>query len=282
MAGKNQQMKITKAVIPAAGFGTRFLPITKSVPKEMLPVGDKPIIQIVVEELVKAGIKDIIFVVSAYKRAIEDYFNPHFELETLLSRAGKDKELAEVRRLSNLANFIFIRQKRIGGTGDAILTAQPAVGNNPFLIFWGDDFIVARPSRAKQLITAFNQYQATILGAIRTENPEDGGKYGFAVGEKVKKGIVKVKKLIEKPGVGKAPSFLATVSGFVFIPEIFAALKIAQKKVGLGRELYYIDGLNILCHTQPIYALELKNARYYDTGNKLEYLKTVIEFGKNI
>jgi len=272
-------MKITKAVIPAAGFGTRFLPITKSIPKEMLPLVDRPIIQVVVEELVDAGIKDIIFVVSPHKRAIEDYFNPHFELETILERAGKEKELKEVKRLFKLANFVFIRQKRMGGTGDAILTAEPAVGKEPFLVFWGDDFIVAEPSRAKQLIKAFNKYQAPILGCIKTEKPEDGGRYGFACGKEMEKGLIKVSDLIEKPGIGKAPSKMAVVSGFILTGDIFEHLHKIQKQIGEKRELYYLDGLNDYRKKKPVYALELEKAKYYDTGNKLEYLKAVVEFG---
>lgn len=272
-------MKITKAVIPAAGFGTRFLPITKSIPKEMLPIVDKPIIQLVVEELVEAGIKDIVFIVNPHKRAIEDYFNPHFELETLLEKNNKHKELGEIRRIFSLANFVFVRQKRMGGTGDAILTAEPAVGNQPFLVFWGDDFVLAQPSRAKQLMAIYERYQAPILGAIRTEKPEDGGKYGFVVGQEVEEGVIKVKDLVEKPGVGKAPSPWAVVSGYAFTPEIFPALKTASKRLGPGQELYYTEGLNQLKKKQPIYALVLEKARFFDTGNKLEYLKTVVEFG---
>lgn len=272
-------MKITKAVIPAAGFGTRFLPITKSIPKEMLPLVDRPIIQIVVEELVDAGIKDIIFVVSPHKRAIEDYFNPHFELETLLEKAGKVKELKEVKRLFKLANFVFVRQKKMGGTGDAILTAEPAIGREPFLVCWGDDFIVAQPSRAKQLIKAFDKYQAPILGCIKTEKPEDGGRYGFACGKETEKGLIKVNELIEKPGIGKAPSKMAVVSGFVLTGEIFKHLHQVQKEIGEKRELYYLDGLNEYRKKKPVYALELEKAKYYDTGNKLEYLKAVVEFG---
>ncbi|MBM3209592.1 UTP--glucose-1-phosphate uridylyltransferase [Candidatus Shapirobacteria bacterium] len=270
--------KITKAVIPAAGFGTRFLPITKSIPKEMLPVIDKPIIQIVVEELVEAGIKDIILVVSPYKRAIEDYFNPHFELETLLEKNNKAKELKEIRRLFRLANFIFIRQKQMGGNGDAILTAAPAVGNDPFLAFWGDDFMVAKPSRARQLLAAFEKCQSSVLATIRTQKAEDGAKYGFAVGKTVDERIIKVEKLIEKPGIGKAPSPWAVICG-AYTPAFFSALEKAKKKLGEGKELYYIDGLNILRETDPLFALELANVRYYDAGNKLDYLKTVVEFG---
>jgi UTP--glucose-1-phosphate uridylyltransferase len=167
----------------------------------------------------------------------------------------------------------------MGGTGDAILTAEPAIGHEPFLVCWGDDFIVAEPSRAKQLLKAFNKYRAPVLGCIKTEKPEDGGRYGFACGKEIEKGLIKVTKLIEKPGIGKAPSKMAVVSGFVLTGEIFEHLHKVQKKIGEKRELYYIDGINEYRKKKPVYALELENAKYYDTGNKLEYLKTVVEFG---
>ena len=271
-------MQVSKAIIPVAGFGTRFLPVAKSIPKEMLPILDKPIVQFVVEELVEAGIKDIIFVTSGYKKAIEDYFNPHFELEYLLGVKGKTDELKQIKRLSNLANLVFIRQKEIAGNGDAILTAQPAVGDEPFLAFWGDDLVVAKPSRTQQLIKAFERYNATILGCFRTENPEDGGKCGFVTGTQIAKRVMKVKDLVEKPGIGKAPSSWVAKSGNLFTPEIFISLREAQKKIRGQRELTYIDGLNELKKKQSVYALELE-AQYYDTGDKLEYLKTVVEFG---
>lgn len=270
--------KITKAVIPVAGFGTRLLPITKTIPKEMLPVGDKPILQLVVEELVSAEIKEIILIVSGYKKALEDYFQPFFELEVLLEKAGKTAELEEIRRLSNLAKFIFVRQKEMRGTGDAILTAEPAVGNEPFVVSWGDDLLVAKPSRTKQLLAAFAKYQACILGATKTKDPEDGMKYGFAIGDQVEKGLVKIENIIEKPGFGKAPSQTALVSGFVFTPDIFPGLKEAQKEIGDKRELLYIDGLLKVRKAKPIYALEIKNSQYFDTGNKLAYYKTFFEF----
>lgn len=260
------KMRLKKAVVLAAGYGTRFLPVTKSIPKEMLPVVDKPIVQ-------------IIFVISSHKRALEDHFNPFFELEYQLAKAGKKRQLGEIKKISSLADFVFVRQKEMAGTGDGILTAQPALGREPFLLFWGDDFIVAKPSRARQLIKAFEKYQACILGAVKTTDPQDGGRYGFAVGKEVAKGVVKVEKLVEKPGVGKAPSRLAIVSGFVFTPEIFDTLLLAKKKIK-RREIHYnIDGLNPLIKKEPVYALELKKARYYDTGNKLEYLKAVVSFG---
>lgn len=270
--------KVTKAIIPAAGFGTRFLPQTKAMPKEMLPIVDKPVIQYVVEELVDAGITDIIIVTGWNKRAIEDHFDTNFELEMLLEQSGKMEMLEEVRRITHLANFYYLRQKGPKGNATPILNAAPIIGDEPFLVLFGDDFITAQPSRAAQLIAAYNEFQVSILGAIRTKNPEDTKRYGFAAGKEVRKGVIKVSDLIEKPGPKNAPSDLAVVSGFVFSPDMFEAIKEAQKNLEAGKELVYIDALNILMQRQSVYAVEITGAKYYDTGNKLEYLKTVVEF----
>lgn len=270
--------KVTKAVIPAAGFGTRFLPQTKAMPKEMIPIVDKPVIQYVVEELVDAGIKDIIIVTGWNKRAIEDHFDTNFELEMLLQQGGKLEMLEEVRRITNLANFYYVRQKGPKGNATPILNARPIIGDEPFLVLWGDDFITAKPTRTQQLIEAYNQYNASILGAIRTKKVEDTKRYGFAAGTEVKKGVIKVANLIEKPGPKNAPSDLAVVSGFLFTPEIFDCIEEAKRNLVGSSELVYIDALNILMKKQPVYAVEIKGAKYYDTGNKLEYLKTVVEF----
>lgn len=270
--------KVTKAIIPAAGFGTRFLPQTKAMPKEMLPIVDKPVIQYVVEELVDAGIKDIIIVTGWNKRAIEDHFDTNFELDMLLQESGKMELLEEVRRITNLANFYYVRQKGPKGNATPILNAKPIIGDEPFLVLWGDDFITAEPSRTKQLIAAYEEYGGSILGAIRTKKPEDTKRYGFAGGEELKKGVIKVKSLIEKPGPKNAPSDLAVVSGFIFTPEIFSCIEEAKQNLEAGKELVYIDALNLLMKKQYVYAVEVKGAKYYDTGNKLEYLKTVVEF----
>lgn len=271
-------MKVKKVVIPAAGFGTRFLPATKAMPKEMLPVVDKPIIQYVVEEAVEAGIEDVIIITGSHKRPIEDHFDYPFELEQLLLKTGKKKELAEVRRIATLANFVYLRQKGPLGNATPILNARHLLGDDPFLVLWGDDFIVAKPSRTKQLLAAYEKYGATILGAIRTDKKEDTLRYGFADGEMIEKGIMRVTKLIEKPGPTNAPSNLATVSGFIFTPDIFEAIDQVQSKLAKGQELIYIDALNILLKEKPIYACEISHGVYYDTGNKLEYLKTVVQF----
>jgi len=279
---KPESFKITKAVIPAAGFGTRFLPWTKAVPKEMLPVVDKPVIQIVVEELVEAGIKEIIFVVSKGKEAIRNYFSPNPALEKLLAKNGKEKELEEIKRLNNLAKFHFVEQLPLGrgGTGVAILSAEKFIGQEPFLVLWGDDFIVAQPSRTRQLLACFEKYQGTIFSCLKREDPESGLRYGFAQGGEIEPGILKVSNLVEKPGFGKQPTPYAIVSGFVFLPSIFENLKKAVEKFGQEREVHYnIDGVLPSLDKEPAYALEIKNAKFYDTGNKFEYLKTVVDFG---
>lgn len=268
--------KIRKAVVPVAGYGTRFLPASKAMPKEMLPIVDKPVIQYVVEELAEAGIEQIIFVTSWHKRAIEDHFDRHLELEAKLEKAGKLEQLEKIKKLSSLAQFVYVRQKEARGNGDAILTAEKIVGDEPFIVLWGDDFITAEPSRTKQLIEAYNKYETTILGGVRTDNPEDTKRYGFAKGEEVEDGVIKVTDLIEKPGPENPPSNLAIVSGFVFTPDIFRALK--ECDVAEGNELVYVDGVNQLRKEgQDCMAMEIKGGRYYDCGNVTEYLKTNVE-----
>ena len=274
--------KIRKAVIPAAGLGTRFLPQTKAVPKEMLPIIDKPVIQYVVEELVDAGIKDIIIVTGHNKRAIEDHFDtPSRDLVEGLISGGKEKKylLDTIERISKLANFIYIRQKGPYGNGTPLLNVKHLIGDEPFIYTWSDDFILAKPSRFKQLIKAYEKYGSSCLASIRAVKDEDYERYGFADGEEVEPGIVDVKKLIEKPGKKKAPSDLATVSGFLFTPDIFDYIDEALKKTKGGNELYYNDALKLMLKDgKKIMAVEIKGGKYYDTGNKLEYLKTVIEF----
>jgi UTP--glucose-1-phosphate uridylyltransferase len=268
--------KIRKAVIPAAGYGTRFLPVTKAMPKEMLPIVDKPVIQYVVEELVEAGIEQIIIVTGWHKRAIEDHFDRHLELEYKLKESGKLEQLEEIKKLSEMAEFVYVRQRQQRGNGDAILTAKNIVGDEPFIVFWGDDFISAEPSRARQLISAYDKYQTTILGGVRTNDPADAKKYGFAKGIEMADGAIKIEELIEKPGMDKMPSNLAIVSGQVYSPDIFSALE--SINVREGEELVYIDGVNKLREEgKDAYAVEIKNGKYYDCGNVDQYLKTNIE-----
>lgn len=274
--------KITKALIPAAGFGTRFLPQTKAMPKEMMPLVDKPIIQRVVEELVEAGIETIVIVTGLYKRAIEDHFDNQYELEEKLAKSGKEKELEMVRKISDLAEFIYIRQKGPMGNATPILNSRHIMGDEPFLLFWGDDFIDAEPSRAKQLIQAYEKYNSMIIGALRITSEDGFKKYGFAGGEEVEPGVIKVDKVIEKPGSREAsPSDLASISGFVITSDIYNFLEEAKSNLQEGEELVYLSGIQgAINNGIPVHAIELKNAVYRDTGNKLEYLKTVVEYGK--
>ncbi len=274
-------MKIKKAVIPAAGFGTRFLPQTKAMPKEMLPIVDKPIIQYVVEEAVDAGIEDIIIVTGWHKRTIEDHFDYPFELVKRLQDSGKEKELQEVKRVADMANFIYVRQKGPLGNATPIWNTRHIIRNEPFLVLFGDDFIVSEPSRTKQIIAAYEKYGSSILSSMRKSSPEDAKRYGYVAGEEVEPGTFKVSEIVEKPGPDKMPSDMAILSGYIFTPEIFGCIDELIKKgqVGPGGEYVYTDALNLLRQQgQDVYAVEIKKGTYYDTGNKLEYLKTVVEF----
>lgn len=270
--------KITKVIIPAAGFGTRFLPQTKALPKEMLPIVDKPVIQYVVEEAVSAGIEDVIIVTGYTKRAIEDHFDlPNAELVNNLQQGNKFQLLEQVKKISDLANFIYIRQKGPYGNATPIKSAQHLIYDEPFLVLWGDDFVYANPSRAQQLIDAYYRYRTTILCGVKTTKKEDAKRYAFVEGEELEKGVWRVNRLIEKPGIKKAPSDLAIVSGYVLTPDIFSVLN--TQKPGKGGEYYLPEAIDVLAQHHPVYAIEVKNGQYYDTGNKFEYLKTVVEFG---
>lgn len=274
-------MRIRKVVIPAAGFGTRFLPQTKAMPKEMLPIVDKPVIQHVVEEAVAAGIEDVIIVTGWHKRTIEDHFDYPFELINRLQDSGKEKEMAEVKRVSEMANFIYIRQKGPLGNAVPIWNARHIIGNEPFLVLFGDDFIISEPSRTQQLIAAYEKHGASILSSMRRPAPEDAKRYGYVAGQEVESGTYKVSDIIEKPGQDKMPSDMAIMSGYIFTPEIFGCIgeMIEKGQTGAGGEYVYTDALNLLRQKgQDVYAVEIKNGSYYDTGNKLEYMKTVVEF----
>jgi len=278
-------MKIRKVVIPAAGFGTRFLPQTKAMPKEMLPVVDKPIIQYVVEEAVAAGIEDIIIVTGYHKRTIEDHFDrPSMELVENLRMGGEKKLplLKATEKISNMANFIYVRQKGPYGNGTPLMNVRHIIGDEPFLYTWSDDFITAEPkSRFQQLIEVYEEFGCSVLAGIKAVKDEDYDRYGFAGGEQIRDGIIDidVDKIIEKPGKANAPSNLATVSGFIFTPDIFNYLEKAQANLQEGAELYYNDALKLMLEDgKKVIACEIKNGKYYDTGNKLEYMKANVEF----
>ena len=274
--------KITKVVIPAAGFGTRFLPQTKAMPKEMLPVIDKPVIQYVVEEAIDSDVKNIIIITGSNKRAIEDHFDaPSKELIENLKLGGEKKRhcLEEVQAISEMANFIYVRQKGPYGNGTPLLNVQHLIGNEPFIYTWSDDFITATPSRFKQLMTVFEKYQSTCLASIRITDDEDYDRYGFTGGKQIEPYIMDIDRIVEKPGKENAPSNLANVSGYIFTREIFGYLQRALESLKEGEELYYNDALKLMLEDgKRILAVEIKDGKYYDTGNKMEYLKTVVEF----
>jgi len=269
--------RIRKVVIPAAGFGTRFLPQTKAMPKEMLPIVDKPVIQYVVEEAVSSGIKDIIIVTGALKRAIEDHFDvPNAELLQNLENGNKHELIAEVKRISEMANFIYVRQKGPYGNGTPVLSAEPAIEDEPFAVLWGDEFIYAKPPRLAQMIKVYEKYDGIVISGVRIEKKEDLKRYGIADIEKVEGRVYKIKAIVEKPDPDKAPSNLATHGAYILPPEIFNALR--QIKPGKGGELWLTDGINFLKDQGvPVYAVEIENGKYYDTGNKVEYMKTAVE-----
>ena len=268
--------KIRKAVIPAAGFGTRFLPQTKAMPKEMLPIVDKPIVQYIVEELVDAGIEDIIIVTGSHKRTIEDHFDrPSMELVENLRMGGekKAKFLEEAERIASMANFIYVRQKGPYGNGTPLMNVRSIIGDEPFLYTWSDDFIKSEPvSRFRQMIDVYDKYGCSVLASVKAKSDEDYDRYGFAGGEEIEPGLIDAKVIVEKPGREQAPSDLATVSGFILTPDIFGYLN-------EGDELYYNDALKLMLNDgKRVLAYEIKDGKYYDTGNKLEYMKTVVEF----
>jgi UTP--glucose-1-phosphate uridylyltransferase len=271
--------KIRKVVIPAAGFGTRFLPQTKAMPKEMLPVVDKPVIQYVVEEAVASGIEDVIIVTGSSKRAIEDHFDsPNADLIQNLEAGGKTKMISEINRVSEMANFIYIRQKGTYGNGTPVLSAEPAIEQESFAVLWGDEFILSDPPRLAQMIKVHEKYGGIVISGVRIGKKEELSRYGIADITPVEGNVFKINSIMEKPDPDKAPSNLATHGGYILPPEIFPALK--KLNPGKGGEIWLTDAINLLREQKiPIYAVEIVNGKYYDTGNKLEYLKTMVELG---
>jgi UTP--glucose-1-phosphate uridylyltransferase len=273
--------KIKKAVIPAAGFGTRFLPQTKAMPKEMLPIVDKPVIQYVVEEAVEAGIEDIVIATGALKRAIEDHFDvANQDLVKNLLDGGKEEMVRDIKKLSELANFIYVRQKGPYGNGTPVLAAEPIIDHEPFAVLWGDEFIYSKPARLSQMTEVYEKYGGIVISGVRIEKKEDLKRYGIADIEPVEGKVFKIKNIVEKPDPEMAPSDIATHGAYILPPEIFGALKSLQP--GKGGEIWLVDAINKLRDEGvPVYGVEIENGKYYDTGSKLEYMKTVVEFALN-
>lgn len=273
--------KIRKAVIPAAGLGTRFLPQTKASPKEMMPVIDKPIIQYVVEEIVSSGIEDIVIVTGANKRAIEDHFDaPSQELVNLLLSSHKFDHLDNVTRIAELANFIYIRQKGKYGNGTPVLNAEHVIGNEPFAVLWGDEFIYSKPPRLAQMINVYEKYGGIVISGVEILEKETLKKYGIAEVRNLESNIYEILNIIEKPDPNLAPSNIATHGAYILPPEIFEALR--DIAPGKGDEVWLVDAINLL-HKKgvPLYTVVIENGKYFDTGDKFEYLKTITEFGLN-
>lgn len=267
-------MKVRKAIIPAAGLGTRFLPATKAQPKEMLPIVDKPTIQYIIEEAVAAGIQDIIIVTGRNKRSIEDHFDRSIELELELERNGKQELLDMVRPISEMANIHYIRQKEPKGLGHAILTARHFIGGEPFAVLLGDDVVVSKKPCLRQMMDVFEEYKTTILGVQKVAH-EVVSKYGIVDCKHIDDRVYKVKDLVEKPKVEDAPSDIAILGRYIVSPEIFRYLE--SQDAGAGGEIQLTDALRRMAQDEAMYAYDFKGHRY-DVGTKPGFLQANIEF----
>lgn len=270
-------MKVRKAIIPAAGLGTRFLPATKAMPKEMLPIVDKPTIQYIVEEAVASGIEDIIIVIGKGKRAIEDHFDHAFELEQNLINKGKFELLKKVQQSSNMANIHYIRQQEPKGLGHAVWCARKFIGNEPFGVLLGDDIVQAETPCLKQLIHQFEETQSSIIGVQRVPDDETH-RYGI-IDPAVREGNrYKVRRFVEKPPLSEAPSNLAIMGRYILTPDIFELLE--TQEAGAGGEIQLTDAIQRLNQEQNVYAYHFEGVRY-DVGEKLGFILTTIEFALN-
>lgn len=267
-------MRIRKAILPAAGLGTRFLPATKAQPKEMLPIVDKPTIQYVVEEAAASGIEDIIIVTGRGKDVIEDHFDRSLELRIALGRQGKEEQLREIERISELASFCYIRQEEPLGLGHAILVAKALVGNEPFAVLLGDDIIDAEVPCLAQMISAFERFQSPII-AVQQVSREETGSYGIIDPKSVEDSVYQILDLVEKPSPVVAPSDLAIIGRYILTPEIFEALE--RTPPDEGGEIQLTNGLRVLLPTQTMYGFAFRGRRY-DAGSKLGLLKATLQF----
>lgn len=267
-------MNITKAVVPVAGFGTRFLPVTKALPKEMLPIVDKPVVQYVVEELVGSGITDIIFVTGQNKRAVEDHFDYHPELEDWLTESGKQKALTQIRKIAELANFVYVRQKGPYGNGTPVLNVKHLIENEPFVYAFSDDLVLSQTPFTKTMIKAYEREPGIYVG-VKEVKEEEVSKYGIV--EPVKKGSRRIASVVEKPEPKSTPSRLAVFGRYILTPDIFEALE----KVPLGKsgELWIADGIQYLLERKAkAFYTKIEDGEWYTTGDPLSYLKAIRAF----
>ncbi len=272
---QNTPQRVRKAVILVAGFGTRFLPATKAIPKEMLPVLDKPGLQYTVEEVVAAGITDVIFVTGRTKRAIEDHFDANAELELSLMQAGKNDLLRHVQAATELANFLYVRQTQPRGTADATLRAKPIIGNEPFLLLYPDDFLLGHENNVAAMLKVYDEYQAPVMGIYKVPR-RDVVKYGIIRGKHIRGRVHEVFGVVEKPSLREAPSHFASIKGFVFPPTIFPYLE--HVKPGKGGELFLPDAVRDYNEEHSVFACEL-TGDLYDLGSKVGWLKANLALG---
>jgi UTP--glucose-1-phosphate uridylyltransferase len=266
---------VRKAVLPAAGLGTRFLPVTKSIPKEMLPLVDKPAIQYVVEEAVTAGISDVLVITGRGKGAIEDHFDRNIELEQVLARSGKTTMLEEVAAADRLADVHFIRQHEALGLGHAVSVAEPHVAGEPFAVMLGDDIMVDDAALLTRMLAVYEETGGSVL-ALMEVTPEEISAYGALTGELVREGVMRARGVVEKPSPEAAPSNLAVIGRYVFTPGIFDALRETQP--GVGGEIQLTDAIGILLEREPVFGVVFSEGRY-DAGKKVDFLRANIELG---
>mgnify|MGYP000931448416 FL=1 len=267
-------MKVRKAIIPAAGLGTRFLPATKAQPKEMLPIVDKPILQYIIEEAVSSGIEEILIITGRNKKSIEDHFDKSIELELELEKKGKLDLLEKVRKISDMVSIYYIRQKEPKGLGHAILCAKSFIGNEPFAVLLGDDIVYSKKPCLKQMIEVYDEYKTTILG-VQEVDSNDVDKYGIVDGKPIENRIYKIKDLVEKPAVADSPSNIAILGRYILNPDIFEILE--HTKPGKGEEIQLTDALKELVQREAMYAYVFEGRRY-DAGDKEGYLEATVEY----
>ena len=268
------KQRVRKAIIPAAGLGTRFLPATKSQPKEMLPIVDKPTLQYIIEEAIESGIEEILIVTGRSKKSIEDHFDRSVELELELEQKGKTEMLKMVQDISNMVNIHYIRQKEPKGLGHAIYCAKSFIGNEPFAVLLGDDIVDAKVPCLKQLINTYDEYKTTVLG-VQEVAKEDTDKYGILDVKHIEDRVYKVKDMVEKPSVEEAPSNIAILGRYIITPEIFNILE--NQEPGKGGEIQLTDALQTLATKEAIYAYNFEGRRY-DVGDKLGFLEATVDF----
>lgn len=273
--------KVKKAVIAAAGFGTRFLPQTKAMPKEMLPIIDKPIVQYIVEELVEAGIEDIIIITGYHKRSIEDHFDQmSADLRENLLQGNKKELLEKTKKISDLANFAYVRQKGPYGSATPILNARSLIGDEPFIYTYADELIETSTNRFSQMIDLYEKLDGVILPCINITTEEEFSRYGVVKGDQQEEGVMKINGLVEKPGKSDAPSDFASVGGYLLTPDVFEYAQKALEGLGENKEFYLTTYVlePMINDGKKLFGCKLSGSKYYDTGNQLEYLKTVIDF----